>query len=272
MTALVQGLPGALLVALAVAVGIGPPAGSRLGRLRARVDARRGRARLFPLLVLVGLAVLPIAFGWRVLGWVVAAGIVVALVAWLVRRQVLERRRRVARDAAADAAHTLALLLRAGQIPTAALAEAAADHPCLAPAAATVRLGGDVAEALLESAREPGGEALAQLAGAWRVGEASGAPVAKVVAQVTETVRREQQLADVVATELSAARTSGRIMATLPLLAIALGMAAGADPVTFLFRESAGQLLLVAGVALAASGVVWTERIAATPDGRRGRS
>lgn len=255
----------ALLLALAVAVGIGPPGGKAVRRLRVR-EARMPR-RTWPMpTAVVGLAVVfGIANGWRVLGWVTAVGIVGALVWWLLRQHGLERRRRRAQDEVAEAAQTLALLLRSGQIPTRALAEAAADNPCLAPAAAAVGLGGDVAGALREASHAPGREALAQLAGAWRVSEASGAPVSKVVGQVTDTVRRERQLADVVATELSAARTSGRIMATLPLLAIALGMAAGADPVSFLLHEGLGQGLLVAGVALAAAGVVWTERIAAGP-------
>lgn len=273
MTAVLAGLPAALLTALAVAVALGPSGRSRVRRLEGRAPAGRSRRRLLPATVAVAGAVLVAAtwLGWRVLGWVLAVAIVVTLVAWLVRAHVLEGRRRRAGDEVAEAAHTLALLLRAGQIPTVALSDAAEDHPCLARAAATVRLGGDVAEALQEEAGTPGREALAQLAAAWRVGEASGAPVAKVVAQVTETVRRERQLAEVVATELSAARTSGRIMAALPLLAIALGMAAGADPVAFLFRESAGQVLLVVGLALAAAGVVWTERIAAAPDAQGSR-
>lgn len=270
MSALLPALPAALLLAFAAALGAGPPRGDALRRLRVRAARRTGRTWPLPAVAAALLGVLGSLFGWRVLGWVALGGIVAALVSWLAHRHLLERRRRRARDEVAEAAHNLALLLKAGQIPTRALAEAAADNPCLAPAAATVALGGDVGEALREAAREPGREALAQLAGAWRVSEASGAPIAKVVGQVTDTVRRERQLADVVATELSAARTSGRIMACLPLLAIGLGIAAGADPVTFLFREGLGQGLLVAGVALAAAGVVWTERIAAGPEAGRG--
>lgn len=272
MSAILTGLPAALVAGLAVAVALGPPAVHPLRRLTARSRAMRGlRARLPLVLGSVGLATIQTFFGWRALGWVLAGGIIVGLVVWLARQSRAARRQQRAREEVAAAAHTLALLLRAGQIPTRALAEAAADNPCLAPAAATVGLGGDVGEALLVASREPGREALVKLAGAWRVSEASGAPVAKVVGQVTETVRRERQLADVVATELAAARTSGRIMATLPFLAIALGMVAGADPISFLFGEGPGQVLLVAGVALAALGVVWTERIASGPgSGRQG--
>lgn len=269
MSSLVSGLPAALLAALAVAVAMGAPAGHRLVRLEARSEAAPSGSNKLPLLLgVVGLVAIQAFFGWRVLGWVVAVGIIVGLLIWLFRQSRLGRQQRQARDEVAAAAHTLALLLRAGQIPTRALVDAAADNPCLAPAAATVGLGGDVGAALMVAAREPGREALVKLAGAWRVSEASGAPVAKVVAQVTETVRRERQLADVVATELSTARSSGRIMATLPFLAIGLGVVAGADPIGFLFGDALGQSLLVAGVAMAAAGVVWTERIAATPGGR----
>ncbi|MCC2594383.1 hypothetical protein LKO27_13315 [Tessaracoccus sp. OS52] len=260
-------LPAASLVALAVVVLVGEPPAKGLVRLRQRRQAGAARRWLPLTAVGFGLAWVWALFGGRTLGWVLAVGIVVATVAWVVRQSIQSRHVLAAEDETGRAAHTVALLLRAGQIPTRALVEAAADNPCLAPAAAAVGLGGDAGRALVGIAGEPGRRGMAQLAAAWRVSESSGAPVATVVAQVTETMRRERQLADVVAAELSAARASGRIMATLPLVAIGLGTVVGADPVSFLFGSVLGQVLLVVGLALAAAGVVWTEKIARSPMG-----
>ena len=165
------------------------------------------------------------------------------------------------------AARVLSSLLKAGQIPSAALAEAAEDCPLLATAATAARLGGDVATELRTAAGRPGREGLALVAAAWQVSERSGAPVADVLATVAENLRRERQLGAVVETELSAARTSGHIMAALPFLALALGFAAGGNPVDFLLEGPIGQMLILVGVALTAVGVVWIDRLAAAPRG-----
>lgn len=261
-------LPVAVLMALAVAVLTPPAPAKRLARLRPAAPA--GAARGLP--VVVGgcvLALVWVVLGTRVLGWVVMAGLVVGTVAWVVHRGARAARLAAAERGTARAAATVALLLGSGRIPTEALAEAAEDCPALDPAAAAVRLGGDVGAALEAGAAEPGRHGLAALAAAWRVSEQTGAPVAGIVAQVAENLRHDQQVADVVAAELSAARTSGRIMAVLPFAAIALGSLVGASPLAFLFGPGPGQWVLLAGVALAAGGVVWTEHIASVPGTRR---
>lgn len=255
----------ALLAAGAGWVLVGSPPGKRLRRLDASGATQRRQRGLPLLMAVVGLAAVWALFGGRVLGWVVPAVTIAGTAGWLVRRSSLDRAEAAASEETARAAHSVALLLRAGHIPTEAVVEAADDSPCLAPAASAVRLGGNVGEALLEASRPPGRAGLARIARAWRVSEASGAPVADVVAQVAETMRQERQLEEVIAAELSAARASGRIMALLPFLAIGLGVAVGADPVSFLFHNAIGQVLLVAGVGLASVGVVWTERIAQSP-------
>lgn len=194
--------------------------------------------------------------------WAVAIAGTAATVGWVVLRQAGQARMRREQADVAGAANTIALLLAAGRIPAEAIMDAAEDHPCLASAATAVRVGGEVPDALESAAREPGRQGLATVAAAWRVCEATGAPVSKVIGDVVEVLRADREVAELIEAELSAARASGRVMAALPLFAIGLGGLVGADPLGFLLGDPTGQVLLVSGVGLACVGVVWTERIA----------
>ena len=250
----------ALLAALAAALLLGPAPGL------ARLDPprRRRQWKVSPWSVLAGLASLGVAgtLGPRVVGWLAVAGIVVGTVGWLV---VSARRRKLAAQRAAEcavAARVLSSLLKSGQIPSVALAEAAEDSPVLRPAAAASKLGAEVAPELERAASIPGQGGLHAVASAWTVSERSGAPVAEVLAQVAENLRRQRQLQSVVDAELAAARTSGHIMAALPFLAVGLGFMAGADPVSFLLGEGLGQVLVLAAVTLTAAGVLWIDKLA----------
>lgn len=250
-----------MLAGLAVALLVSPAPRRTLSRLDAQPAAEQSH-RLGALLVVCGMAICWALFGWRVLGWAVVAAMMAGTLSHVLRHGARERRRLERARETARAGSTLALLLSSGRIPTEALVEASEDADCLAPAATSIRLGGNASDALRRAAAEPGREGLAAMAAAWHVSERSGAPVAEVMEQVAVALRQEQQVGDVVAAELSAARASGRIMALLPLVAIALGTAVGADPVSVLFNSAGGQWLVLAGVGLACAGVVWTERIA----------
>ena len=242
-----------------------PAGGSRgLARLRTRRPRRRIDLRVTPVIgaaLLVG-ALLVALLGLAGLGWAVSGGVAAGTLTWLwlARRRARAAKRRRA-DVAASA-RLLASLLRSGQIPAVALREAADDHPQLAEAAAASALGADVAHALERGATRPGAAGLATMAAAWRVSERSGAPVAGVLMRVAESLREEHQVAEVVDTELAAARTSGHIMAVLPFGALGLGFFAGGNPVEFLLGSVLGQWLATAAVVLTAVGVVWTGRLA----------
>ena len=256
-------MTAAVLFALAAALSVGPSPGSALGRLTPPPKVR-GQRRPVRMVVLacIGVGLVTVLLGVRVGGWVAAFAVVATTALWLVRGARDDRRRIRRKAAVARAARTLALLLQAGQVPAAALEDAASDCPVLAPAALTGRLGGDVAAALRESGRQPGGEGLMRVSAAWRVSERTGAPVADVLSRVAENLRKERHLASVVAAELASARASGRIMAMLPFVAVAVGSIVGANPIAFLFGSSLGEVVFIAGTLLAAAGVVWTERIA----------
>ncbi|MDO5677273.1 MAG: type II secretion system F family protein [Propionibacteriaceae bacterium] len=250
----------ALVAALAAALLIGPRAGLR--RLEPPRPARQWKVSPWAVLAITAAVGVGGAFGARAVGWLAVASIALGTAGWLV--VAAGKRRAQARRAAecAVAARVLSSLLRSGQIPTAALAEAALDAPVLAPAAAAARLGADVGAELIRAADAPGQAGLLSIAAAWSVSERSGAPVAAVLTEVAENLRRQRQLQAVVESELAAARTSGHIMAGLPFLAVGLGFMAGADPLAFLFGGVVGQVLVLAAVTLTAAGVLWIDRLA----------
>ncbi|MHA6525926.1 type II secretion system F family protein [Tessaracoccus sp. G1721] len=203
------------------------------------------------------LGVRPLLWGFAV----VIAGATLWRLAGARRTRLVETR---AADECAQAARVLSSLMRSGSIPHVALSEAAVDFPVLAQAAAAARLGGDVGQELARAAEGPGRLGMRCVAAAWQLSERTGAPVADVLARVSDNLRRQRQLDAVVATELAAARTSGHIMAMLPFLAVGLGLAAGVNTVGYLLREPVGQVLVLTSVTLTSAGVLWVDRLART--------
>lgn len=251
------------LLALAAALAFGVPQRAHLRRLEPRGVAVPAPVAMAPLaLVGVGLCCVWLLFGTAVLGWVVILAMVGATVVWLVQGSRRDRRCARGRNDAARASRTLALLLEAGEIPASALRAASSDSPILCSVAATSRLGGDVAAAFAHIGAEPGGEGFRRVSAAWSVSEQTGAPISVVLSRVAGNLRRERHLLAVVTAELAPARAGGRIMAMLPFVAISLGSLVGANPLRFLLGSGPGEVALLAGTALAATGVVWTERIA----------
>lgn len=245
-------------LAAVVLVGRSPTAGLRRIAPLARGPASR-RSLSWMLGVLVTLTA-GILTGHP--GWSAAVAIAVGAAVWMVMQARTTRRRSAAHRETSRAASALALLLRTGMIPGAALEEAARGCECLQPAAAASRLGADVHTALVEVSRRPGFEGFATLAAAWQVSARTGAPVAPILTRVAETLRQEQQVRAMIDAELAAARVSSRIMALLPFVALLLGTMMGAEPVTFMGSHWMGEALLFVGVALCVAGMAWTERLA----------
>lgn len=252
-------ITAAALAALAVAIMLGPAPELRL-RSRAPAQSSRLNLRIRSELVLPAVVVLAGSALYPAWALLLAAGGITAATIWhLIRSQLQRRRRATAGQQCARAARVLAALLHAGQIPTAALASAAAECPVLAPAAAAAELGGDIGSELARAGAVPGQQAMSSVAAAWSISERTGAPIADVLTGVAESLRHEQRRSAVIEAELAAARASGHIMAFLPFLAVGLGFAVGVNPLQFLMGESLGRVLLLVGTALTAAGVLWID-------------
>ena len=68
-----------------------------------------------------------------------------------------------------------------------------------------------------------------------------------------------------VAGELAAPRATGKLLAGLPLLGIAMGYLTGGDPVDFLINQPLGRIALAAAICLVCAGLVWTTLLGSAP-------
>jgi tight adherence protein B len=180
------------------------------------------------------------------------------------------RRRRSALRFRAEIAHASAVLtsyLRVGQVPSAALAIAAADCEVLREGHQAHTLGGDVVRVWRQQARRPGHAGLLELARAWQISVETGAPMSSTLDQVAASLAADQALTQVVNSELAAARATGKVMAVLPGCGIAIGYLLGGDPARWLLAAPMGWTCLLSGVVLACAGVLWIEALARQASG-----
>ena len=258
----------ALAAAIITAVLACVPPGQRLRR---RLDPAVGRTGVsvptrplaFAAIGALALAVGGTVWGGRGVALTLSSLLVSATVIGVGRSMILERRSATGRTEVAHACQVLARLVSAGQTPAEALQTAAEDCPVLVEAASLQRIGGDPVTAWRTGAQRPGQTGLRALSRAWQVSRASGAAMARPLGDVAAALRAERALANVVQSELSAPRATGRLMALLPVAGLGLGFLIGGDPIAFLLDQWIGQLCLVVGIALACAGVMWVDRLAA---------
>jgi tight adherence protein B len=190
------------------------------------------------------------------------AVLIMATVARLVAQY---RRRRSARRARAGVAHActvLASYLRVGQVPSTALAIAAADHDVLREGHQAHTLGGDVVAVWRQQAQRAGHRGLLELARAWQISTETGAPMSSTLDQVATGLSSDEELSRVVNSELAAARATSKVMAALPPCGIGIGYLLGGDPARWLLAGPAGWVCLLTGILLACAGVLWIEALA----------
>jgi len=157
----------------------------------------------------------------------------------------------------------LAVLLHAGLTPARAwthLAEGGDD--VAADVRAAVDAGTDVHEALAARAGP-----WREVAVAWRVATVVGAPLAPSLRAWADALREAEETRDDVRVALAEPRTTARLVAWLPLVAVGLGAALGFDPVGAL-THPIGLACLVAGSLLMLVAHRWTAALVdrARPD------
>jgi tight adherence protein B len=228
-------------------------------------DRRRRRSRTFSAsLIILLILIIAVGFSGQARGAVLAsAALLVTMTATRLIAQY--RRRKSALKVRADVAHActvLASYLRVGQVPSAALAIAAADCEVLRDGHRVHTLGGDLVAVWRQQAGHAGHEGLLELARAWQVSVETGAPMSSTLDQVAASLSADQSLMGVVNSELAAARATSKVMAALPLCGIGIGYLLGGDPARWLLAGPAGWACLLAGVLLACAGVLWIEALA----------
>lgn len=258
----------ALIAAVAVWIAILPGEGA-LPRLAAVPPQRRPRTRpLLPLLAVApglgaGLLAGPRGVAVAIAGTTAAVTLVRLLAGRAARRRAARQRAEVV-----HAGELMAGLLRVGRVPSAALAEAAADAPLLQVAAAEHSAGGEAGPALRRAAAEPGCSGLIALAEAWEISLRTGASLVEAVEAAAEELAAAGEVARAVDVELAGARLAGRMLALLPVVGLLLAYALGGDPVVFLTDSAPGWICLNLGVGLTCAGLLWIEAVSVRSGGR----
>lgn len=187
----------------------------------------------------------------------------------LVRRRLRARARAKERDRRTDGVIALCAAvageLRAGCQPAQALFSAARSTGELgeqeAAVLAAARFGGDVPDALRRAADADGAEGLAGLAACWQVAVDGGAGLAAGLDRLEAALRDQREQRERLRAELSGAWATVVLLALLPVAALAMGAALGAQPLRVLLHTPAGWACLLLGGALEAVGLWWARRI-----------
>lgn len=202
--------------------------------------------------------------GWAALPVPVVA--VVGVVLLRRRRSSAGRTAALRRGAVTEFCGSLAAELRAGRVPHDALSLAATGVESLAeplrPVLAAARNGSDVPEVLRVAARGAGMQALRRVAACWAVAAEAGAGFAAALDSLAESLRAEEAVRREIAGQLASPRATARMLAVLPCFALLLGTGIGSAPLHVLLRTQLGLCCLSAGLALAITGVAWTDQMA----------
>ncbi|MFG1838734.1 hypothetical protein [Micromonospora sp. NPDC049175] len=133
--------------------------------------------------------------------------------------------------------------------------------------AADLRAGLPVQHALEAATdRWDGSDRLRQLtAAAVRLADRTGAPLAELVERIEADARATDRGLAAAAAQAAGARATAWLLAALPVGGILLGYGIGVDPVAVLLHSGVGGVCAVVAVALQVVGLLWTERLGATP-------
>ncbi|QTX05416.1 type II secretion system F family protein [Agromyces archimandritae] len=174
------------------------------------------------------------------------------------------------RERLAQLAERLAVLLGAGVAPAAAwrhLAElGGTDAERMRRAAELAAHGHPLAELITgadAAAHGPAEPGWRTLVAAWDVAVAAGAPLGDGLHALAEALRGEAELRREVATALAGPRSSARLVAWLPVVAVGFGAVLGFDTIGTLTGTPIGAASGAVGVLLLWAGAAWNRRLAA---------
>jgi len=160
-------------------------------------------------------------------------------------------------DAAIETAMRLAVLLGAGvSAPAAWWHLAGQGDALLAHAARVAEAGGDVAEVL-----RSGEGAWGDIAAAWSVATAVGAPLAESLRSAVTALRDAHEVKAEIAVALAEPVATARLLTWLPVFGLPLGSVLGLDPLRVV-AEPLGACALLAGLVLLGVSVIWTRHLA----------
>ncbi len=169
------------------------------------------------------------------------------------------RRRTQQRARVLQAIGALAAELEAGAAPADALLRAQGDPSVWPQAAAAARWGAGIAEGLDADAHAA--PVLVQVAACWRVGS-RGAGLVEAIEHVAASARAAEDVRVEMEAQLAGPRSTARLLSSLPVVGLGLGLMLGAHPLDWLLGTVPGRLCLAVGVTLTLVGMWWTGRIA----------
>lgn len=184
---------------------------------------------------------------------------------WPRLRPGARRREQVERARVVEFASALAAEVRSGRPPRAAVVAALDGVPTGAwgePVRSAAAGDGDVGAALSVGAAEPGAAELRDVAACWQVAERTGAGLGGALTEVAVAAGERSAHRARVHAQSAGVRTTGWLLAALPLVGMGLAAAAGAQPWRVLLGTPSGFALLLLGLGLDGAGVLWLHRMA----------
>ena len=247
--------------------------GRSLGVRLARADLRRTPAAFARLSLTAALGGAMLAMVWLgapagVAGFLAgAAGPEVAL-----RRRIGSRKARISAQLP-EVLAALAAPVRAGaSLPQAFAAAAAESEPPMQDILSrTIRdldAGVSLDEAISRFASRCAIREGLLVGRAMRVARQAGSELARVLDEVSDTLRERDRLAREMRAATAQARASAAVVAALPVVFLLIMSAGAGDQAHLLFGEPIGWLLLGVGGALEGAGVLWIRRLTAGIGGR----